>query len=198
MKDTKEIILETAYNMFLYNNYEAVTISSIIKATGLTKGAIYHYYDSKETLFKAVVDKYMLENCVDTTVEFDTLETYIQFSIDGVRKKMTKIVEDNPNFANEVPINYLSLIIAAHRYYPDYAKIGNLFMESQMMKWEKAIEKARTNGEIRGDIDVEATITNFFNIGSGIISSMFRRGSIDYALDLFERQYWQYYNCLKK
>lgn len=57
MKDTKDLILKTAYNMFLYNNYEAVTINNIIKAAGLTKGALYHYYISKEELFKAVVDK---------------------------------------------------------------------------------------------------------------------------------------------
>ena len=43
--------------MFLYNNYEAVTINSIIKAAGLAKGALYHHYISKEELFKAVVDK---------------------------------------------------------------------------------------------------------------------------------------------
>ena len=61
MKDTKDLILKTAYNMFLYNNYEAVTINNIIKAAGLTKGALYHYYISKEELFKAVVDKYMIE-----------------------------------------------------------------------------------------------------------------------------------------
>ncbi len=36
-ENTKELILKTAYNLFLYNNYEAVTINSIIKATGLTK-----------------------------------------------------------------------------------------------------------------------------------------------------------------
>ena len=74
MKDTKDLILETAYTMFLYNNYEAVTINAIIKSTGLTKGAIYHYYASKEDLFKAVVDKYVVENMIDSVNTFNSLQ----------------------------------------------------------------------------------------------------------------------------
>ena len=65
--------------MFLYNNYEAVTINSIIKAAGLTKGALYHYYISKEELFKAVVYKYMIEKSTDISVEFLTLKEFIQY-----------------------------------------------------------------------------------------------------------------------
>ena len=77
MKDTKEIILKTAYNLFLYNNYEAVTINTILKETGLAKGGLYHYFASKEELFIAVVDKSMLENRADTSTEADTFKEYI-------------------------------------------------------------------------------------------------------------------------
>jgi len=91
MKDTKETILKTAYNMFLYNNYEAVTINSIIKATGLTKGGIYYYYASKEDIFKAVVDKYMLENHTDTLVAFQSLKELIQHTIDFTKGKITRL-----------------------------------------------------------------------------------------------------------
>ncbi len=197
MKDTRETILKTAYNLFLYNNYEAVTIDSIIKATGLTKGGIYYYFASKEEIFKAVIDKYMLENRPDSSVEYKSLEALIQSTIDNVKKKFTKMVIENKDFQNEIPVNLLSLIVTSLHYYPGYAKIGIEFIKSQDKQWEDTIQKAIKNGEIRHDMDIPATAKNFIQINSGIVMNMITGGSIIYAFDMFERQYWQLYNLIK-
>jgi AcrR family transcriptional regulator len=60
MNDTKEYIIDQAYTLFLSHSYEAVTISDISKAVGLTKGALYHHFINKEEVFKAVIDKYLI------------------------------------------------------------------------------------------------------------------------------------------
>lgn len=198
MKDTKEIILKTAYNLFLYNNYEAVTINNIIQATGLTKGGIYYYYASKEEIFKAVVNKYMLENHGDTSFEHQSLKEFIQYSIDFAKGKITKMVIENKDAQHEIPINYLSLMVTAFRYFPDYANIGNAFLKTQVDKWEKAIKKAIEKNEIRNDIDVPAMVATFMQINSGIVGNMLMGGSMIYALDMFDRQYWELYKLIKK
>ncbi len=123
MKDTKDLILRIAYSMFLYNNYEAVTINSIIKAAGLTKGALYHHYISKEELFKAVVDKYMIENRIDSSVEFLTLKEFIQYMIDLNKGKLTKLIVQNPNSHQDMPLNYLTITLAAMHYYPNFTSV---------------------------------------------------------------------------
>jgi AcrR family transcriptional regulator len=198
MKDTKEIILKTAYNLFLYNNYEAVTINSIIQATGLTKGGIYYYYASKEEIFKAVVDKYMIENHADTSVEYQSLKELIQYTIDFTKGKITRMVIENKDAQHEIPINYLSLMVTAFRYFPDYAKIGNAFLKTQSDKWEKALKKAVIKNEIRNDIDIPAMVANIMQINSGIVGNMLMGGSMIYALDMFERQYWELYKLIKR
>jgi AcrR family transcriptional regulator len=197
MKDTKETILKTAYNMFLYNNYEAVTINSIIKATGLTKGAIYHYFVSKEELFKAVVDKYMLEHRIDNLGEFTSLKEFIQFNIDFAKDRIKALVVNNPDFHDDMPINYLSLTVAAFRYYPNYKEIGNKYIEDQGTKWESVIKAAVNKNEILSDIDVEATAALFINIGFGLSRNVFK-GDLPTSLELFERQYWTLYNHIKR
>lgn len=197
MKDTKDTILKTAYNMFLYNNYEAVTINSIIKATGLTKGAIYHYYSSKEELFKAVVDKYMLENRIDNLGKFASLKDFIQFNINFVKEKISALVTNNPEFRDDMPINYLSLTVAAYRYYPNYKEIGNKYIEDQTKKWEALIKEAINKGELMNDIDIEATVELFINIGFGMSRNIFK-GDLPASLVIFERQYWALYNHIKK
>jgi len=60
MTDTKEYIIDQAYKLFLTKSYEAVSISDISNAIGLTKGALYHHFLTKEELFKAVIDKYLM------------------------------------------------------------------------------------------------------------------------------------------
>ena len=197
MKDTKDLILKTAYNMFLYNNYEAVTINSIIKAAGLTKGSLYHYYLSKEELFKEVVDKYMMEN-TDTSVAFLTLKEFIQYTIDMNKGKLTKLFINKPNSQLDIPLHYLTITIAALRYYPNFVKKGAEFYQNQVDQWEKSLSHAIKNGEIRDDIDTEATISLFLNIGSGIGRIMIKGASLSVALDIIERQYWELYKHIKK
>lgn len=196
MKDTKDIILKTAYNLFLYNNYEAVTISKIIQATGLTKGAIYYYYTSKEEIFKAVVDKYMLENRPDPSEEYATLHELIDHSIESLKSKVTRMAIENSNYGN-VPIDYLSLFVAAFRYYPGFAKTGSQFFKVEKERWVKALKLAIENNEIRNDIDVEAMVSNFLQISSAMVGNMLMGGNILYALDMIERQFREIYRIIK-
>jgi AcrR family transcriptional regulator len=198
MKDTKEIILKTAYNLFLYNNYEAVTISKIIQATGLTKGAIYYYYTCKEEIFKAVVDKYMLENHPDSSVEYSSLKELIQHTIELVKSKSTKMALQNPSFENNIPVDFLSLVVAAFHYYPGFSKIGYTYFNNEMEKWEKALKKGIGNNEIRKDVDIEAMVSSFLQVGSAIVGNMIMGGNMMYALEMVERQYWELYKYIKK
>lgn len=197
MKDTKELILKTAYNMFLYNNYEAVTINSIIKVTGLTKGALYHYYISKEELFKAVVDKYMMEN-TDASVAFLSFREFIQYTVDLSKGRLTKLFVDNPNSQHDIPLHYLTITIAALRYYPNFVKKGAEFYKNLVGQWELMLRQSIDKGEIRDDIDIDATISLFLNIGGGIGRNMLKGASLDVALDIIERQYWELYKYIKK
>lgn len=55
---TKAKILEVASHLFLTKGYDETRISDIINGLdGLTKGAIYHYFDSKEDIFNEVVSE---------------------------------------------------------------------------------------------------------------------------------------------
>jgi AcrR family transcriptional regulator len=197
MKDTKELILHTAYNKFLYNNYEAVTINSIIQETGLTKGAIYHYFASKEEIFKAVVDKYMLETKGQIEMEFDTLKDFLDHILVTVKNRLATMLMENTSFTQEVPINYLSLIVSAHRYYPNYAAIAKEYSLSTLKRWEMVIDKAIKSGEIKADIDREAVMNNFITIGPGIVHHLIIGGSLGYACDMFERQFRSIYDGIK-
>ncbi len=48
---TIERICSAAANLFVKRSYADVTIDQVADAAGLTKGAVYHYFESKEALY---------------------------------------------------------------------------------------------------------------------------------------------------
>ena len=55
MTDTKEEILHTALHLFARDGYEAVSVSQIAGALGITKGALYRHYESKRDIFLHII-----------------------------------------------------------------------------------------------------------------------------------------------
>ena len=56
-EQTVQLILDTAARLFTQKGYDRTTLQDIIDATGLSKGAIYHHFASKEAILIAVVEK---------------------------------------------------------------------------------------------------------------------------------------------
>lgn len=54
---TLERIHAAAQAEFLEKGYQAASLRNIVKTAGVTTGALYGYYDSKEALFAALVDE---------------------------------------------------------------------------------------------------------------------------------------------
>lgn len=58
-ENTRINILNTAQKHFLEYGYSGVSLRNIVKDAGLTTGAFYKYYPTKEKLFDALVDPYV-------------------------------------------------------------------------------------------------------------------------------------------
>ena len=57
MLDTKERILMTALRLFAEGGFEAVSVSDISGALGITKGALYKHYRNKREIFARIVER---------------------------------------------------------------------------------------------------------------------------------------------
>ena len=56
-EETVRRILDTAERLFTEKGYERASLQDIITETGLSKGAIYHHFSSKEDIFYMVCDR---------------------------------------------------------------------------------------------------------------------------------------------
>ncbi len=62
-EETVQRILDVAYSLFMEKGYEATSIQDIINGLGgLSKGAIYHHFKSKEEILIAVTDRMTSES----------------------------------------------------------------------------------------------------------------------------------------
>lgn len=52
---TRQKIIDAAADLFIFQGYGATGLSDIINRVGVTKGALYYHFDSKESLAQAIV-----------------------------------------------------------------------------------------------------------------------------------------------
>lgn len=56
---TKVLLLETATQLFSENGYEATGVRDILQTSGVSTGSFYHFFSSKESIFEAVIERYL-------------------------------------------------------------------------------------------------------------------------------------------
>ena len=195
MDNTKDFIIDEAFKLFLNHSYEAVSISDISNAIGLTKGALYHHFKNKEELFKSVVDKYLFIPEAIVNVETISLLEYIQQTSSEAEKIIKQMFSFTMVFT---PINYMSMFADAFRHYPGYAELKGDFISHEIEKTKFVLENAIKSGEIRDDINPSLIATNFFSINMGLAGNLVRNNSIDDAIASLKEQTNEFYKLLKK
>lgn len=56
-KDTREFIMSVANNLFARYGFSKTTMNDIAEAAGKAKSSLYHYFQGKEQVFQAILDK---------------------------------------------------------------------------------------------------------------------------------------------
>ncbi len=71
MKTKKELILETATNLFAHQGFEKTSVAAICENANVSKGLVYHHFKSKEEILIAIYEQSTLEmiNLSSTTSE---------------------------------------------------------------------------------------------------------------------------------
>ena len=89
---TVEKILEVSQRLFMEKGYDNTTIQDIVNELGgLTKGAIYHHFKSKEEIIDALGEKLFFDNNPFVTVQISP------------RKKELPDNSYNPAFSAYIP-----------------------------------------------------------------------------------------------
>lgn len=58
-KETRKQIMDAAIELFCRQGYDAASVAEICEKAGVSKGAFYHHFPSKQTLFLFILDKWL-------------------------------------------------------------------------------------------------------------------------------------------
>ncbi|HOJ92901.1 MAG TPA: TetR/AcrR family transcriptional regulator [Dictyoglomaceae bacterium] len=88
-KSTKDRLVEIGEEFFSKKGYNATSISDICERAGVSKGAFFHYFPTKESFFLEVLDKWLFELS-------ERLQTYKKVSgnVPDSILEMTEIFDD--------------------------------------------------------------------------------------------------------
>lgn len=166
----KEHLYEVAFKLFLMNRYEAVSISDIEKASGMTRGAISYYGKDKLGLYYNVikhflVDKQNLDNKMKG-VEYNNLNEFIEAYVQRAQETINGLRDVCGNISNGSRA-YMSLILQICEYFKDLNELYLANRNNELLKWIQNLYVAIQKKEIRDDINVIETAKSFMNIFYG-------------------------------
>jgi AcrR family transcriptional regulator len=175
MITNREEVIDKAFKVFLKMNYEKASISTLAKACGVVKTGVVYYFPHKLDLFMAVADKYAIQMQTPSNKFAEPAETLAEFIdqyIAGVENTMQRLVRllDDGNNPSGCSFNfyYYHLLMQVRLYYPNVEqKIAAIFEQNHRL-WKSAIHRAKENGEIRSDLDVEETALMFWQMFFGM------------------------------
>jgi len=200
MTPTKEHIILTAFRLFLQKGYKEVTMSMLVKSTGLSKGAFYHYFENKEQLFIETLDNLFFsispfsnEIVVNPDVSF--LE-YMKMHIENVKKMATMIA----SYVGEESsgMGYYRLMLDVANYAPDFQQKIDDSNQYELAFWKKIVENGINKGEIKEDIDMELLASHFQWLQDGIALNSIFAGNPKTLYKNLEKAFNQLYQCIKK
>lgn len=100
-KDTRELLLDSAYKSFYKYGYQGANIASILREVGVNKGSMYHFFKSKKELSLAVIKERIEKNLIDKytrILEFDSC----------IEKLFSELIDTPKTLMYGCPLNKMS------------------------------------------------------------------------------------------
>jgi len=168
-KDSREHILEVSLFLFLQKSFKAVTMKEIVERTGLSKGAFYHYFESKEQVFEEVIHHYYKGLFVQKFSAFshDSLKAFCEDYLKDIDEKFFAVRKIGLSYQEAWNLNHYLLIFDAISILPSFRKLHEENVREQIKAWKKIVSIARKNGEITATLPDEQVAQMFVYLSDG-------------------------------
>lgn len=142
--------------------YANATMKGIAERAGLTSAAIYHYYRSKEAL---VVDA--LESTLDEMIA--RLAAAGERG-DGLVGRFTSVLEEAIACTQDYPdvTRFDASVSFETSRHPDLSAVRDKRRTSEEALYRRLIDSAIVDGEVPGDVDVQALVDTITSLSWGL------------------------------
>ena len=172
---TREKLLLSAFCEIHRNGYQGASISNILSATGLTKGALYHHFETKHALGLAVIDEVIAPN-------LDSLVFARLRNNPSPVQTLLEIIADVDDFLGEdnillgCPLN--NLIQEMSPLDEQFRHHLNMILENWQLTIQSALQHGQTHGLIRAETDCSAAALFIISAWEGCMGIAKNRQSV--------------------
>ena len=164
-------ILDGARRCFAQHGYEGATVRLLETATGLSRGAIFHHFRDKESLFLAVA-------------EDDAVEMAAVVATDGLVQVMRELRERDPGWLS-------TQLEVARRMRTDaeFRERWQTRTRTLATAARERLERGREAGTVRADVDVDVLVSFLSLLLDGLVlhrAMELPTDRLDAVLDLAE------------
>ena len=183
---TRTTILNAAFEEIYHHGFQGASVNDIVERTGLTKGAFFHYFATKNDLGYAIADEVLREMVLDRWIR--PLVAY-KNPVQGIINRFKKLIESTPedHIAYGCPLNNLT---------QEMSSVDSVFREkllSVLELWisetERYLRKAQTEGYLRSDANPRQIAEFVVTVEEGAYAMV--KNLRD------KRVYWSLYESLK-
>lgn len=200
MSDTKSHILIVSLKLFLQKNFKEVTMKELVEKTGLSKGAFYHYFESKEQLFREIIDFFFAQimSFDFNKLESDSLYNFYHSHSDRVNSmRYDFLLSSENNKEDFLSLNFFALLFDAFKMFPDFKLKMEAYHKKEKDAWTRIIAKARKEKEICSPLS-DTQIAQIFLYSSDGLTMNLTMDSNNSDLDTKLRSLWDnFYKTIK-
>lgn len=175
-EERRALLLQSALHCFAEKGFEATTIDHIVKHGGVSKGAVYHYFKSKEEIYLELIEAGIEEYFVGVRAVFEKMES----TIDKLRCLFFEAYETDcciPERRNRMLIMWEFWIYSSRQ--PETHEMV-MSMNARLRSFlTELIEEGKSRGEFRADVDAKTIALLFWSIRNGIGINLFHLQDLD-------------------
>jgi AcrR family transcriptional regulator len=138
-------IVQAALAVFAEKGFAAAKLDEIAARAGVSKGALYLYFATKEDLFRAVVEQAIAPN-------LEMMRAMIAAHPGPISDLLRLVPERIAEILTRVPVGgVLKMVIGEARNFPELARVWHDRLVAQALgALSEAIAAAQTRGEVKG------------------------------------------------
>jgi TetR/AcrR family transcriptional regulator, transcriptional repressor for nem operon len=168
LETTKEHILDTAFKLFSSKGFKEITMQDLVRASGLSKGAFYHYFKSKKEIYELALEKYLFgfigEMKFENATEYSLRETIKQLF-----GKVAYLAENIQQSKGGGGLSAYMLLLQSALQQPKLREKFKEFGQTYYTEFNRSMKNAIESGEIRNDLDAEVLTHHIFSIMEGLV-----------------------------
>lgn len=169
--EREDSILHAGMYLFATRGYESTTVDAISKIANCSHGLVFHYYPTKDELYKAVIDKMVKPIIRRLIVTIDYNQKAKFMFIDSTNKFLAGLKSENDEFAWSI-----YLLLDMHLQGIIEPKVKNVESKKKVYDWVyEMIERGKEEGDFN-DLNSRELVVSILALYKGLAYNRIKVG----------------------